>query len=405
MELKEAIEHGELEQIRICLNNRNKKQLNKEFALLFSSIPPSEVLTIFLEAEPETNALSDALEKAAQNGWMDTVQQLIPSFDNLMQWIKEKVLGDALNKAVSSHHLDIVKLLINAGADVNSGFKRPVFTAAVNGHPKLVVILIKAGAKLDYLGGWTSRYPEGQHPLLAAIMHEHINVIKALIESGCNINFATLKHRTPLEFARHLKKPAVIEFLEKAGATEVQEQMLNIVGAATRGFPNRVIQLYSESEAKEQQKALRAAIENGHDSVIQAMATVLDTDGNITGLCVAAGINRVDLIKQFLNADADINGYVGRDYPALLYAARANAMAAVEFLIKKGSDVNKADFRGETPLHIAAERGHLEIINKLVDSGANLKVKDDTGRTPLHMAKEYRQKKAATLIRRLTRRK
>ena len=77
----------------------------------------------------------------------------------------------------------------------NSG-RSTLYSAAGHGSPRLVRMLIKAGASLDLRNddGWTA--------LHHAAEHDKSDAAKILIEAGADVSARDNKGRTPLDVAR-----------------------------------------------------------------------------------------------------------------------------------------------------------------------------------------------------------
>jgi len=115
------------------------------------------------------------------------------------------------------YNAEIVKLLLEAGADVNlPNFfgVSPFIGACMIGDESLVRLYSKYSADIDmnYFGYDGKKFMKKDTPLIAAIRYGNTNVVKVLIELGCNINKkATDYGPTPLEFAREEKNQEIID--------------------------------------------------------------------------------------------------------------------------------------------------------------------------------------------------
>jgi ankyrin repeat protein len=159
--------------------------------------------------------------RAAAGGRLDEVRNLLEGAD-----VNEKgALGiTALMFAVGAGHLEVVKALLEAGADPNAaggvvhGGVFSVLTVAMNRQNKnrmeLMDILIAAGAKVNP----PRRFPES--PLDAAVKERDIEMLKALLERGADVNWENEIGTTPLETAVSMGEPdvEVVRLLLKAGA-------------------------------------------------------------------------------------------------------------------------------------------------------------------------------------------
>jgi ankyrin repeat protein len=389
MKIDDAIRGQDLEAVKQALSQKpSPKQLDKALERAFWSKPPLlEAMTLVTEAGATPDGLGRALRQAAGKGLAEHVERLLQ--------LGAPVAGGGhggspINRAAERGHTATVQQLIEAGAEISPRYDAPLALAAEKGHLETVRALLAAGADPDCLGGESSSYRDGRHALVNAIHEGHLEIVRALLEAGTNLAFATKRHRTPLEIARSTEgREEITALLEEAKAPEVAAEMLELAGAAERGFGERAAGLFAEASEREQRKAIEGAIKAGHGEVAKALAAVASDELRVLGLCVAAGEGNLELIAHFLDQGAQINALPGRDYPALLYAARRNQLEAARLLLDRGANPDTGDYRNETPLHIAAERNHLEMVKVLLDGGANLKAKCNSGRTPTRVAKEY----------------
>jgi hypothetical protein len=163
------------------------------------------------------------LMRAAEAGNVDDVRRLLKTGAD----VNEKLDGlgiTALMLAAGRGHLQVVKVLLEAGADPNAaggvahvGFFT-VLTIAMNSRNKnrleLIDTLIASGAKLNP-SPW---FPSS--PLITAV-HEHdIDLIKALLQRGSDVNWENDIGTTALVAAVTMGEPNVdvVKLLLDAGA-------------------------------------------------------------------------------------------------------------------------------------------------------------------------------------------
>ncbi len=115
--------------------------------------------------------------------------------------------GDsALILAVEHGHLHIVDILINAGADVNyateSGIT-PLLMASINNKIQIAELLLKKGAKKSinavYQG---TKVPNKMNSLYAAAANGHSKIILLLLEAGADTTWENEIGETALEIAQ-----------------------------------------------------------------------------------------------------------------------------------------------------------------------------------------------------------
>lgn len=128
---------------------------------------------------------------------------------------------DALTIAAVANDPKMVKLLIAAGADATLTTSRyegtALIAAAHLGHVDVVKALIAGKSKLDHVNnlGWTA--------LIEAIILgdggvRHIEIVKALVAAGANVNLPDSDDLMPLAMAERSKYTKIIAILKSAGA-------------------------------------------------------------------------------------------------------------------------------------------------------------------------------------------
>lgn len=119
-------------------------------------------------------------------------------------------------------------------------------------------------------------------------------------------------------------------------------------------------------------------------------ATYLDQRDHYgdTPLMTAVSGNSTQLVKFFLQQNADPNVDVDDGYTCLLTAIESDndeSIAVVQLLLAAGADIHAIGTNGWTPLHMAAARGHVKKCRLLIDAGAdvNKRKEIDASETPL----------------------
>ncbi len=105
--------------------------------------------------------------------------------------------GIGLHEAVLKEDLETIKLHINAGSDLNiaepTGGSSPLITASVFGKTKAALLLIEAGADVNFKNN------EGSTVLHSAAFFCHTEIVKALIENGVDKKIRNNAGSTALE--------------------------------------------------------------------------------------------------------------------------------------------------------------------------------------------------------------
>jgi ankyrin repeat protein len=157
--------------------------------------------------------------------------------------------------------------------------------------------------------------------------------------------------------------------------------------------------------------ALRAAVDNGHGAIAQALieggANVNSEDAyGRTALVIASNAGpyspwkKWDLVRLLIDTGSDVNvipSYGG--YSALMSAASEGELEIVWRLLERGADVNAktrtagTDRCWNTPLMLAAAAGKAEVVSVLLDSGAKIDAVDSERDTALIFAARTGERK------------
>lgn len=176
-------------------------------------IPPEQIQT----------DLMPLLTQAAEDGRVDEVRRLLESGADVKEK-QEDPTFTPLMLAVKGGHVEVVKLLLKAGADPNAffgiahvGFFTPLNMAVgsqIKNRLELIDTLVAGGALLNP--------PPTFHesPLVAAVTNNDIEMIKALLERGSDVNWEDKFGGTALETAATMgdRSVEVVRLLLSAGA-------------------------------------------------------------------------------------------------------------------------------------------------------------------------------------------
>jgi ankyrin repeat protein len=155
------------------------------------------------EREPTEEEIAQAmppLMRAAWRGQVDEVRRLLKEGADVNQTMDLGV--SALMLAASFGHLDVIKVLLDAGADPNgvAGLSHPLviitpLNAAMNRRNKkrleTIDLLIAGGAKVNTASAL-------QSPLENAITNRDIEMVRAFLDRGADVNWPDQFGRTVL---------------------------------------------------------------------------------------------------------------------------------------------------------------------------------------------------------------
>ncbi len=204
-------------------------------------------------------------------------------------------------------------------AEVDREADMALISASSRGDEQSVKRLLKQGADVharDETGGTT--------PLIAAAYGNRLEIARILIEAGADVNVKD----------------------------ETQQSAY----------------LISTAEVGDDPRLLKLTLANG--------ANVRSLDSyNGTGLIRAADRGYVDVVRELLKTDIDVDHINNLGWTALLEAiilgnCDQRHTEVVRLLVEAGADVNLADGNGVTPLQHARQQNCTEIAQILENSGA-----------------------------------
>ena len=183
----------------------------KDKIVKFSKTQDSQRL--LLQHLGEYDVLVDELCQAAQFGDLQKCLSLLQKGAAVNEVDSAGYLP--IHYACVQGNLDVVKLLLEYGSDPTSYItgKNPLEVLAKHGHVAGLKLLLDFGADLNDAGS------SGLAAILAAAQANQLEVVKALLDLGCDIHTFDIYGNTALHFAVQLKDPVpMIRLLLSHGA-------------------------------------------------------------------------------------------------------------------------------------------------------------------------------------------
>jgi len=265
--------------------------------------------------------------------------------------------------AVAGEHIEVAKRLLKQGVDANQSFGssyHPLYTAIQKGNKELVELLLQHGANpLMKLRGFT--------PAQWASLHKQNDILDLLIQKARQDSFQGFiaVDLPPLLKATNNGELREVRRLLAEGADPNQvEGGLPILAALRSGYHVIVKEL----------------LDHGADINLQNIH-----DGE-TVLMWAARKGDIDLFKQVMEKNPDVNVRSKNGASALLFAPQGKNPEIVKILLDHNAEVNIKGHNGITPLLVAAQNGNPKIVKMLIEHGADVHAKTDFGESALESA-------------------
>ncbi len=234
---------------------------------------------------------------------------------------------------------------------------------------------------------------DGSTALHWAVYWDNLDLAKALLAKGADVEAATRLGATPLYLAAVNGNAAMLRLLVEAGAdpkaTVLQNEETPLMFAARAGSVEAVQVLAEAGADLDAEDAYRGA----------------------TALLFAAEQNHAAVVGWLIDHGANPNARTNtvvtesRRGPALptggltglMLAARENGIDTVKVLLAKQALVNQQSAEGHTALLAAIQNANLDIANLLLDAGADVNLMNDRGWNPLYMAVKMRSLEKGTM--------
>lgn len=267
---------------------------------------------------------------------------------------------NALFKAIESANAEAVSAALSNGASVNeiaeSGAS-PLYAAVINQHYDIAKILINQGADIDY----ANPNAIGASPLMIAASRPNIDLVELLLDGGADIDKVDVNNDPAINWAAYYGYTDVVEFLLARGARTDFDG---------HGTPRQI------------------AIRRGHQDLVALLSDYVPTDDDRVLIQAVEEENLQDF-EQALAAGTSPFSRDATGRPILGMVARQGLNGFVQVLIDAGVEVDQADDIGFTPLMEAARDGQVETVNLLLLAGADANHRSELsalGLAPMHVA-------------------
>ncbi|KAJ5677137.1 uncharacterized protein N7477_002770 [Penicillium maclennaniae] len=271
-----------------------------------------------------------------------------------------------LHAAAYFGHESIVRTLIQHGADIEAytrgliGEGRPLHFAVMGGEPDVFRALVDLGATVDIsLLHCTAQYDYAWE------------CVKAILETGIDVNCRDDEFRTPLHCAAMNSAADVARILIQQGAEiEARDRFLSTP--------------LHHSVSRDNWKVVKILLKLGRADV-----HARNSKGN-TPLHLVTEVTehedldeKIETVKLLVAKGASIESENRQRETPLFSAIRNKEVVTASLLIEMGANIEHRNVRGDTPIYSALRTQSAPIIELLLAKGCRTNIQNKRGDTPL----------------------
>ena len=440
--LTDAIEVGHLPAVKDCVNDGvdvNGKIADGQYFLIQAADRGfvEAVRYLLVEgANPEPLTIEGSvLCRAAVKGHLAMIETLLDHEDTHGTRSKPKLYETAFQEALRRNYIDICRTLMSRrGVELtmeNREGRSVLYMAASAGSLESIKLFVEKGVLPKNESDWTLLLKQviwnkhfnivmyfleticdlsktvGQWMLPTAITYHCTDVVRLLLEKGCDPNLADDQGDMPLSVALYEDDEEVTRMLLEKGADPTLEggTGMRTIARAYRGFYSKAASVLISTPIADPERRklvfrrmMKKAVKEG--SAKQALEVVeaaertgqspevldyVDSEGFIP-LTRAISRDNLPLARLLIKRGSrlDVTNDVGDT--VLHTAARYSYDGVVKTLLEVKMHTAVRNEFGNTPLHLAASKGHPTIVKMLLKGGADWKLENNLGETPLDMA-------------------
>ena len=273
--------------------------------------------------------------------------------------------------------------------------KVSIHEAARTGNLEAIHFFINAGADLD------EAEPVMGSPLTNAIAYNQIEIIKALIKGGANVN---IRHKsdgnTPVHNAAFFAYPEILELLLAAGAEKAPKNLKGELPIGITLIPWEDAQgiyllvgellnsVTGENKVPMDMQRIKGALPEIFELLSdgEKFTAIKEPDDENTGeghIFGAALAGDVDAIRKAIAGGDDLDLRDDNGNTALITASSFGRTEVAIVLIDGGADPDLKNQRGDTPLMVASFFCRKEIVKALIEIGADKEIANNDGTRPI----------------------
>lgn len=379
-ELFNAVRNGDIDELNLLITDDTDLTMTNELGntLLHLAVSTGdlEIVKYFIDAGADPDAENaegnSPIDLALAEGYADMAIAMKQS----TKTVKSSTGSDVtIWNAALRGDMDSMRELLADGSDVNEeddiDLSTPLHYAAKGGSVSMVTFLLDEGANVYAQDrAWSI-------PLHEAIMSEHLEIVKVLIEDEkYTMNTADKQGKMAIHCAALTGNMDIITYL-------VEEKKANV--NAWDWLGRTPIHYAVDSKNL---KAVKYLIEKG------AKTSISDEDGN--NLLLRAAENNILEIVKYLIDELGFSVYKENynEETALTLSCRnssSNPFGSLEvakYLIQSGATVNHKDVYGRSALYWAAYCNQYGLVQYLVEQGANIYARTEDGTSIVNISEE-----------------
>ncbi len=230
----------------------------------------------------------------------------------------------------------------------------------------------------------------GVTPLIASVMNPDTNITKLLIKKGADVNFRNINGENALHWAVMTRQvdqlkilidnKAKVNLKDESGTSPIFYALgygvYDLLNYANDDYINFSI---PDTSGLTTNNLIKQLVDAGAD-INQVNAL------DCTPLLFATFQKDASLIKILCNQGANPNKTTQAEVSPLMYAIQDGSYEVIRALIEKGADINYMLTDGNTALFAAVRSNNDSIANLLLKNNARVNIKNDLELTPLHYA-------------------
>ncbi|EAY15122.1 MGC83745 protein, putative [Trichomonas vaginalis G3] len=257
---------------------------------------------------------------------MEDVINVLQIYDNLFKLKSSHSIIDYLENQYISNYAKLAELPMDS--DFDTVYK---YLKGLSDQGDKLRMSIACAAKLSEV-----RDSDEFTPLLYACYDNNLQLVKSLIEGGCNKNAVTKSGSNCLLLASFDGYLEIVKYLIEAGFDKDWRKQSNKFNA------------------------ILCASQKGH----------------------------LETVKYLKSIGCDVNSKQKGNSNCIYCAATEGHLETIQYLVSAGCNPDEKDVSGITPLNVASRYGFYEVVKYLLECGCNKDAIDNGGMKPIDYAKE-----------------